>query len=407
MGINIPTVRIEFLDNIDTNERDRRELAVKQNLFEIKFKDEAGQTNDVLTLSLLDDGTFDTLPEKSKIGLSIGYIIPASSNTPKDTEFVSNTLSNAEKIKDFIANQARDVAFNIVGKYVPNFLVSSTSGTFTGQKPSEDTTKQADDREAIFYSLGSFSVNKMTKHKTSTEKTIDIECLTISTTANMQTAKTRNFNGKTLEEVALTIATETGLTLSIHSDVANAPIQIAQTGISNQSFLRGLCEKHNASFKVINNVMFINNRDAVTTVGNKPLPEIVLDDATDIITWDLIVDTVNKTVSGVRAMYWSENGDEKIAITAGNLSGTVVSLHTVFQDIETATREANAYLTKSVSSKDGFTFTTDGTKLLVPDSKFRVTSDDTLLNNRRFKVTSANYSFTSGNLRVSYNCERA
>lgn len=407
MGINIPTVRIEFLDPIDANERRRRDLAIKQNLYELKFKDEAGQTNDVLTLSILDDGTFNTLPAKSKIGLSIGYIIPASSNKPKDTEFVSNTLSNADKIKDFIANQARGVVASTVGKYVPNFLVSSTSGTFTGQKPSNDTTKQADDREAIFYSLGTFAVNKMTKHKTATEKTIDIECLTISTRTNMQTTKTRNFNGKTLQEVALTIATETGLTLSIHSDVADAPIQIAQTGISNQSFLRGLCEKHNASFKVIGDVMFINHRDATTTVGNKPLPEIVLDDATDIITWDLIVDTVNKTITGVRALYWSENGEEKIAITAGNSTGTVIPLHTVFQNAETAQREANAYLNKGVSSKDGFTFSTDGTKLLVPDSKFRVTSDDTLLNNRRFKVTSANYSFTAGNLRVSYNCERA
>lgn len=402
-----PTFKIEILDSLDGEEKEKRDKAIKNNIHNVTLKDEAGQTNDILTITALDNGAFDKLAPKTKIGLLIGYSLPKSSEAPKNIEALMAVTDNATKIKDFIKNQALGIAHNVAGKHIPNFLVSAEDGVLTGQTPSADTTLEAEERDSVFYSLGTFSVNKITKTKQPGKREITIQAITISTIDNMKTSKTRNFKGSTLEDVASTIAIETGLTLAIHPDVADAPIDLPQTGQTNQSYLRQLCEKHNASFKVVDSTLMINHRDATTKIGGTALPEIVLNDSEDIISYTYEVSNYNQAVTGLIASYWNEAGDEKLQIFVGNESGAVLPLATAYTDEEIARREATAQLAQLSGGKKTLTITTDGRKLLVPDSKFKIVSDqDTLLDGHRFKVTVANYSFTNGNLRVSYNCDK-
>lgn len=407
MGIMQPTLKIEILDSLAGEDKDKRDLAIKNNLYEIKFKDEAGQTNDILTLSLLDDGSFDKLEPKTKISLLVGYVIPKTTDKPKDLNSLTKVADNATKIKEFIANQARGVAYKTVGKYVPNFLVSSVSGKFTGQLPNDDTTREVDDRESILYSLGTFSVNKLTKTKDTNKRTLEIECLTISTIFSMASSRTRNFKGSTLEDVAATIAAESGLNLSIHSNVADAPIDLAQTQESNQAFLRKLCDNNNAAFKVTGDTLFINHRDSDTKVNGSPLPEIELDENEDIISYSYIVDS-GKALTGIIGYYKDPDGGADISFFLGDRTGYTRNNGFVYASEETAKREVQAQLDRGNSSNKAFQMVTDGSKLLVPDSKFVIRSTmDSLLDGHRFKVTSANYTFTAGRLRVSYNCEKA
>lgn len=406
MAVNIPTLRLEFFDSPSDEEREARDKVIAKHLDKVTLKDESGQTNDILKLSFLDDGTIKAPPLKSQIGLLIGYITPAETKKPKDIINVTKTIDTAKKIQEFIANQARGIAYNIYGKYLPNFVVSSQSGTFTGQKPSNDPTDDLKDREAIFYNIGTYTVNRIFKRKTPNEKYLEIECITISAIDNMKKCFTRNFNGKTLEEVASIIAIESGLNLVVHSDVATKTIEDAQTDTSNQLFLKNICEKYNAAFKIINNTIFINHRDAETTVTNVPLPEIEIVDREDIIDYDLTLDT-GSTLTGVFARYRTNNNDELVTILEGDTTGSTRTLATPFINEEVARSEARVRLNREVKNEEVLTFTTDGSKLLVPDSKFKIISDDQDINNKRFKVTSANYTLTSGNFRVSYNCERA
>lgn len=416
MAVNKPTLIIQFLKEYPEETKTALHKYINNNLHSLLFKDEAGQTNDVLTLSILysdkgisendDRNILELINAKDKLGLLIGYAIPKQSNTPKDMNTFTTISDNATKIRDFIKNQALGVAHNIAGKYIPNFLVSSIEGKFTGQQPSNDTTLEIEEREAVLYSLGTFSINDIVVKKSTQNRTIEIECVTISSIYSMGSNRTRNFNGQTLADVASEIAIESGLSLAIHPDIADAPIETAQTHQTNQAYLRELCSNHNASFKVVNNILFINHRDATTNVSNAPLPEVVIDDGYDIISYTLKLSAGSKSMTGITIHYKNSDGTAEVAELVGDRSGYAPNNGFVYQSRETAIREANARLAQGTGSKESFQFTTNGAKLLTSDSKFTVKSKSKILNNRRFKVTSANYTFTNGNLRVSYNCEK-
>ena len=88
-------------------------------------------------------------------------------------------------------------------------------------------------------------------------------------------------------------------------------------------------------------------------------------------------------------------------------TGAVRSLVQVYNSRDEAYSEALANLSKSTKNAKALTFTTDGTLAITADRKIKVTAKDKDLNGKIFLVTSANYDYSKGKLKVTYNCEGA
>lgn len=339
MGIKIPLFKITYTDNPSEEVLQTRDAYITRNLLQAAIKDEAGQTNDILSLTFTDDGSLGIPPYKSTVSVSIGYV---------------------------------------------------DGGT----------------EERFIYNLGNFSVNRITKEKTRNEKLVKVDCVTISSIDNMRTVRTRNFNGQTLADLGSTIATESSLNFKIHPTLANELVERTQTKQSNQSFLRQECEEHYAYFKVIKDTLYILPRGPQENVNNEPVEIIDINADTDMFTYNYVLDQA-KTVTGVRALYKTGNGEETLSVIAGDTTGEVRVLAQTYNSQEVALQRATRFLSKAGSNEKTLNFTADASLPITADRTIRVAATDVDLNNQLFKVTSVNYTFVKGVLSASYNCESA
>jgi len=337
MGIKIPIFKLTYTDNPDPEVLKTRDAYIKSNLLQAAIKDEAGQTNDVLSLTFLDDGSLGIPAYKSTVSVSIGYVDGST-----DERFV--------------------------------------------------------------YNLGNFSVNRVVKEKDRSTKLVRVDCVTISSIDNMRTVKTRNFNGKTLSEVGFTIATESSLGFKIHPSLANNVIERAQTKQSNQAFLRQECDEYYAYFKVIKETLYILPRGPQTNVSEQPVEVIEISADTDMFTYTFVLDQA-KTVTGVRALYKTGNGEETLSVLAGNTSGEVRVLAQTYNSKEVATKRADKFLATASSNEKTLNFTADASLPITADRTIKVSATDKDLNGLSFKVTSVSFMFMKGNLSATYSCE--
>lgn len=339
MGINKPVLKIEYTDNPSAEVLAERDLYIKRNLKQVAIKDEAGQTNDVLSLTFVDDGSLGIPPYKSTISVSIGYVNP-------------------------------------------------------------------DNNEKFIYNLGNFSVNKVKKTKSTSEKLVNIDCVTISSIDNMRTVRTRNFNGQTLTDVGATIATESSLNFKIHPDLANEIVERSQTKQSNQAFLRQECEMHYAFFKVIKDTLYIMPRGPEVNVAGNEVEVIEVSADNYMFNYEYVLDQA-KNVTGVRALYKTGNGEETLSVLAGDNSGEVRVLAQTYNSQTVAQQRANAFLRTASSNEETLNFTGDASLPITADRRILVKATDKDLNNKTFKVTSVTFTFIKGILTASYNCESA
>jgi hypothetical protein len=343
------------------------------------------------------------LPKGTKISVILGY----SRNNMKPSklkilETVKNLLPK-KSVQETITTYSQD--FLSGGSNKPDFLIKSEEGRFIGAIADDDTYDLEDGNTREYY-LGTFTVNSVKKFKTTNKRYVTVECLSISAVSGMNTSRTRNFYGRTMKDVAETIALETGLNLSIHPSVENLIVTKAQTGQSNQAYLRELCTNVHAGFKVWEGTIYINAIGADTNIINEPIKVFELDDVEDLITWDYEIQD-RKLITGVFAKYIDINGGEDIQVFVGNTTGETRQLETSYTSYDSAILGANSWLSSGASSEQIFNFTTDGSKLISAGSSIRIYSPDPDIDNTRFKVVTGNYSLSKGNFRVSYSCEKA
>lgn len=261
-------------------------------------------------------------------------------------------------------------------------------------------------KETGLYPVGSFNVSKVSKAKTPQGRTLTVKAVSISSRPAMLDTKTRIFENVSIQDIISSIAAEAQLETRIDPAYASILTTVTQDGQTNQRFAHDIADRHDAIFKVANNVLYFARRGNETILSSgDTLPTITIDDVEDIISYSYDF-TSNTKYTRVVAKYKDEATETIQKVEAGEGSPKV-ELALKYKSREEALQAATALLNKSTREDGNLNFTTDARNYIPPESKITITSPDADLNHG-WIVTKVDYNYSAkGVLRASYTCDVA
>lgn len=162
-----------------------------------------------------------------------------------------------------------------------------------------------------------------------------------------ETARTKNWEDVTLEEIGKEIASRAGISLAW--DVEGEPFKLTNVEQSQQTdceFYMALCEKYGLSMKVYSNKIVVYDREAYKRKGS--VATLAPD---DILSWSWS-STMAKTYTGGEFTYTDPNTEEEIKVNVGDgnrilkESGKADSIADAERQIQAAISNANHGMVK-------------------------------------------------------------